>query len=652
MHDFNHFESLNGDWSAKNFSFGGNTTGFSQASFGGNSTFDIIDEFRFLAARSIRTSTIILASFNTVSAAATAAGIFYDCYSRAKRNRPRSRRRAIIFTCVRGPELYPFILSLGIAIQGIVFAISQSFGLHGLFIAGCSLISQFMWPTIFIVPYIQVVFGLEVTFRALRKKPLPSRGKWDVVICLATIKILLLITGLVGFFISAPAFCFASLFWFVARWAEGGFVLLLLIAVVLAICATTLYLRLTRNSTIETTERVTASRMVYYLLIAVVSNAMMVPFFIYLTFYSGTDTNGNTGLTLSMIATVVANVTGLMTGGLYLFLRSNTISTIGPRDKLAEYERQRLKYQIRMPGPGDPDFDSHMLQPVPGAQTLQKTSSQQSLISNEKDIEADAPSWDQEDPNPLRSNAVFSPPAMPRAAELPMPRPSSTYDHSSRPPTSYTLFPNNNQNNASTISQLAANAYTTNAPVLLSSIYRTNDTGDVLRPPGAFRPAKRGHRRDSSMASSATVQIGLRLSNVEDMPPFANRAVQEAERASDLDCPNIPTTGASQRPSPLSTMERVASPPTSRVAASMISAMDNVSPVAPLSSGAAKEDCTLNPTVYDPNSPTKAKIPSPKGVGFNVPKRTNTTPVTGSPTTPQPHRRGNSSAATSGADWI
>jgi len=46
----------------------------------------IINQFRFAAAKSIRTSTIILATFNAIAAFATAMGILYDNYSRAKRN--------------------------------------------------------------------------------------------------------------------------------------------------------------------------------------------------------------------------------------------------------------------------------------------------------------------------------------------------------------------------------------------------------------------------------------------------------------------------------------------------------------------------------------------------------------------------------------
>ncbi len=34
---------------------------------------------------------------------------------------------------------------------------------------------------------------------------------------------------------------------------------------------------------------------------------------------------------------------------------------------------------------------------------------------------------------------------------------------------------------------------------------------------------------------------------------------------------------------------------------------------------AAEPAFTLSPTVYSPNSPTKVKLPSPRGVGFSMP---------------------------------
>lgn len=51
------------------------------------------------------------------------------------------------FWRVLGPaEVFPFVLSLGIVVQGIIFASIQSFGLQGLFIRGCEPLSQVMLP--------------------------------------------------------------------------------------------------------------------------------------------------------------------------------------------------------------------------------------------------------------------------------------------------------------------------------------------------------------------------------------------------------------------------------------------------------------------------------------------------------------------------
>ncbi|KAI1761312.1 hypothetical protein GGR53DRAFT_36581 [Hypoxylon sp. FL1150] len=647
-----HFDSLSsmGESWQRNTSLSDYSHGFSQAASSSNSTFGVINQFKFLAAKSIRTSTIVLVAFNTVSAFATAAGIYYDCYAAAKRSNPGGKGKVNLLRCVHGPETYPFVLSLGITVQGIIFAVSQSFGLDGLFIPGCTLISQFMWPAIFIVPYIQLVFGLETTLRALRNRPFPARGKWNTVICLVVVKVLLVATGLVGLFIRPPSFCFASLFWFVAKWAEGGFVLLLAVAVILALCSFIIFLRLTRYSTIETSERVSASRTVYYLALAVVTNALIVPFFISLTFSSTIHDNGEPRLTLSMISTVVANVTGLTTGGLHLFLRSNTIGTIAPKDKMAEYERQQEKSQKVSKGM---DFNDHIMQPVPGPQSFPEFESQESLVDEKGDLElGNSLRSSLRDPNPLGSNAVYDAPDLPQA-----PEPAhiafaiSPNTHSRKPSASYTLFPSKNQTNTASVALLPSTAYNPNPQSNLSATNFpfNNALNDTLKPP---ETAWGRHRRDSSMVSSATVQIGLRLSNIADIGPL-RKPSSDSERVYDLDCPRTEDIGIAYRPSPLVTTsplkaERMRAPVRPR------DSMAKYVQQQPPRPEEEKKD-TLSPAVYNPNSPTKTKTPSPRGVGFNVPLRADTPPVQGAPTptSPPPRSRGNpSSAADNRSDWI
>jgi len=54
---------------------------------------EFFNELRFAAAKSIRTSTIILATFNTIAAFATVVGILFDAYYRRKRNDKKFRFR-------------------------------------------------------------------------------------------------------------------------------------------------------------------------------------------------------------------------------------------------------------------------------------------------------------------------------------------------------------------------------------------------------------------------------------------------------------------------------------------------------------------------------------------------------------------------------
>jgi hypothetical protein len=160
---FNSFGQLANSF-PKNSSWPAHSNGFSQAAFNTSSSVGVINELKFATAKTARQSTIILSAFNIVSAAATAAGILYNNYLSAKRS-PRKQKeqyvsiirllkwmyelnlhRVNIFTCVRGPDVYPFLLSLGISGQGIIFVVSQAQGLDTFFISGCALISQFMWP--------------------------------------------------------------------------------------------------------------------------------------------------------------------------------------------------------------------------------------------------------------------------------------------------------------------------------------------------------------------------------------------------------------------------------------------------------------------------------------------------------------------------
>ncbi|RWA04154.1 hypothetical protein EKO27_g10951 [Xylaria grammica] len=625
----NSFSGFGNQWSSN--SSWSDSSNFSQAAYNGSSTFGVISELKFLAAKSSRQSTIILASFNIVSAAATAAGILYNNYLSVKRSPLRRGKRVNIFTCVRGPDVYPFILSLGIVVQGIIFAVSQAQGLDSLFQAGCALISVFMWPAVFIVPYIQLAFAVETTLRALQSNPFPPRSKWTVAICLTIVKIALLATGLVTFFYSCTQFLFRFSLLVRGKMGTGR------------LCASNKH----RHHLGEEDERVGASRMIYYIVLAIIPNTLMIPFFSYLSFGNPFENNGDTGLTLSMVSTVVANVTGLMTGGLYLFLRSSTISSISPKNKFDEYESQQMKFQMRMPSPSDTDFNSHITKPVTAPQRFRRTESPDEGMIGEP--QRNIRSYNAEDLNPFRASPVFQQSSVPRS-------PNDTHIPLLMAPvrkasSSYTLFPNQSQGNRVSKALLPSTTYSPNASETLG-----NDCCDMLMPPPSIQPPGFRHRRDSSMASSATVQIGLRLSNVQDVRPTTASTDGGVERTHELGCPNRPTTEAINRPSPLITRDSVASSPSSHYHLGLSqadTAMKTLPPVPHDFPVEVDRAPILNPTVYSPNSPTKGKVPSPKGVGFNVPMRTNTTPIEAiGESRPASRLPGNSAAGADRADWI
>jgi len=118
------------------------------------------------------------------------------------------------------------------------------------------------------------VFGVEIAIRALRKKdqPFAPRAKWDVTICLAIIGMLCLTNFLVANFDRSDNFCLLSLFWFVEHYAEGCFGLLVGIISILLVCVGVIFTKLTRSIKVEVTARVSASRMVYYLALGIISN--------------------------------------------------------------------------------------------------------------------------------------------------------------------------------------------------------------------------------------------------------------------------------------------------------------------------------------------------------------------------------------------
>ncbi|KAK4250261.1 hypothetical protein C7999DRAFT_29300 [Corynascus novoguineensis] len=631
------------------------------------------NDLKFSAAKSIRTSAIILASFNIIAAFATALGILFDSYFRKKRNDRSFRFWRNGFTFVPEADVYPLVLSVGIFIQSLIFAGVQSTGLDNFFGAGCTWMAQLMLPAVFIAPYTQLVFGVEVAIRALRKKPFEPRGKYNVSICLSIIGMLLLANFLIADFDRSPNFCLTSLFWFVAHYSIICFSLLVAIASIVLIAVVTVFVRLHRSIKVEVTARVAASRMVYYLALAVISISFMIPFF-FVQGFRNDRRQSNNALNLAMIASVAANVSGLMTGGLYLFLKSSTMSTIGPRDKVGEYENRRARYKITRRdsnGPDEDGFDRHLMNPVTGPQSLRRVDSEESLIGPEKEeeiLDGNASVGNgRRSRDSIRSNRLVSAMAsvlMPKAPEPARIPPTPVGAHARK--RSYSLFPRG--------------PATSKASLLLPAT--TYSPADSLKPPPSMANlVNKRHRRDSSLVSSATVQIGLRLSSVDDMPPVAqNKTATNDGVVHTLGCPNAPTgldmqspkragtiaVRSAARPAPTQptqpTEEEDSKPQRDSAGGAnmrklpVVPKIDSQVPNSELEKG--KEEFTLSPKVYSPNSPSKVKLPSPKGVGFSMSSGSKQPAGTSnsSPGSP-PRRRGTGDTITPSrtaakGDWI
>lgn len=149
---------------APNLAFRAAVNGSSNATAQESAGAELIATFALADSKSIRTSTVILASFNVLAAVATAARILYDCYWASKRSSRSFKASYVYGTHVDGSgllttinrkffimslhpvETFPLILAIGIAVQGLVFAGVQGTGLKSLATTGCTTIAQFMWP--------------------------------------------------------------------------------------------------------------------------------------------------------------------------------------------------------------------------------------------------------------------------------------------------------------------------------------------------------------------------------------------------------------------------------------------------------------------------------------------------------------------------
>lgn len=407
----------------------------------------------------------------------------------------------------------------------------------------------------------------------------------------------------------------------------------------------------------------------------------MIPFFFSLTFLDQKKYILDT-INLSMVASVVSNVNGLMVAGLHLFLRSQNSATYASS---AEQERKKSIYDPR--DPSDDRRGSNLsLQPVrsPKSQGRERCDSISALL-HAADVEEG-----RSIASPMSYGAASRGPVSPK---LFIPS-NPTYPEPTQPPSetspsqmrkqSYSVFPQE----SSPVAAAGVLPATTYSPMT------TKPLRDTWKPPPIVKPwASKGHKRDSSIVSTATVQIGIRLSNVEDYIP---------RKSTDTDVPDVPEvpdirempTMPALLPSPLAKFDSMPAADSSssvyedadiilsdppRTRSIKESKMKNLppvprSPAGPLAVEVPKaqpekrkslgdEWVTLTPAVYTPKedfpqrtlsnrSINTRKLPSPMGVGFNNPGRSGLSPKQAPP---RPSPSGSSTPllnTSTKADWI
>ncbi|KAF4452005.1 hypothetical protein F53441_5078 [Fusarium austroafricanum] len=505
------------------------TTGFQ---FQANSTSKWDNELKFAAAGSVRTSIIVLSVFNVIVAFAVTLSIILRSWKALKRIEPIWNLKSSWLRLVKGRDVYPFVLSLGVVVQGIVYATAQARGLESLMIL----------ESFFIVPFIQLLFGLELTIRITRPSIFPFRGKFNTVACLAIIGTLLLIVFGITFAVRPSDFCFASLISFLHRYDAGCFgVLLTVILIVLIECGVICF-KLHTGARMRIAERDEASRMVYHMVIAVISYTLQITFF-YNTAFRDTGAAGETSMMLNMIGTVVMNMSGLLLGCLYLFLRSSRSPTGCSDDDIEASQGFRKWGDDQDQEPSSPG--SALLQYLDPPKLARKAESKEDPMVEDKVFGARKDILNR-GLKPLRLGSIRHSgnlPAVPKPA-----RTSSKESIKNFKRSMYSIFPKAESLKSPVL--LPTTTYKAEPPK--KDLATQNLADDFLLAPPALRlPDKSFRSSGASMLSTATVQIGLRLSSIGDMPPAKPELKVDTNQVHNLDCPNSTVRFFPRKTSPL-----------------------------------------------------------------------------------------------------
>ncbi|KAL1628840.1 hypothetical protein SLS54_001529 [Diplodia seriata] len=491
--------------------------------------------------KTLRSMHIVLGVFSLIFASVMVTRILYDGWRAAKLKVLLRPRKLEWLRSIHTAEVFPLALAVGVTVQMVIMIAVQSGNLDRFFEHNCRGVVQIVLPTILLVGFVNLIFGIETTIRAFKGSI--ARGKWTVTGCTLAILGCLLVTWIPTIVWPGNNLCFGELIWIPFRYRR---VLLPLLAVLLAgyiVLGSLITLKLRYDSNFDADERVSASRMVWYLTFAFVEHAFIVPFFI-----QAYMMNFDEKFTSSRVAEIVLFSSGIFIAFIHLFLRVNVtrmiIKPVG-----VPWKQNKKAVRLRLFGPSD--LEMTISKPVGGAKD--RAYAMQDYYSNRPEKSSYDFSFNSPDTTrrPSDPEATYTPQlptilvnreskqsigsklsAWPLPLE-PLKKTTLASRHSRKPsgdkrtPT-YTLFPN--RASVDETPRLPATVYNPNQPSNARDSRKPSfDTGrrgasmapsvtDVseayrgLLPPMPPFARPTSHRRDSSLDSSATVQIGLRLS--------------------------------------------------------------------------------------------------------------------------------------------
>ncbi|KAG9384724.1 hypothetical protein A1F94_004271 [Pyrenophora tritici-repentis] len=447
-----------------------------------NATRTLIASLQLQQVQTLRSTHLTLGAFSLALTLLTVHRIVSDA-RRAAALQVLPKKKFNALHNVHPAETFPLALACGAVLQQVIFVSVQSTTLNSVFSRSCRGLSMITFPAIFLVGYITLVFGIEVVVRAFKRERFAPRGKWNTTICIAVVSFMLLLTWMPTVAWPMSNTCFGSLIWFPMRYDFLMMIILAVMVFCLLAVAALISIQLMRTPGLDPNERISASRMTYFLLVAALIYALVLPVEI-----QSLQRDFMQALAASRIAEISLFSSGMVITFFHLFLRTNaTRMVIRPIDEINSTPNQK-RPKLRFFGPSD--LEMQISAPM-DLQTTRRLDSRQGLI----------------DVGPEKNRTDFDPEYFerPKRELLSLSFPTRAEEVPRLPPTVYD--PKAAQETTS-VSKLAMRRFTRRGSV--TSVTNVSDAFDFLTKPKL--PFASGHSRMQSTDSSATVQIGLRFS--------------------------------------------------------------------------------------------------------------------------------------------